>query len=70
MYQEKSYPPREPHGANLLVFAELKPNHRRDYLDGWSHATIGAPARKPPEASQEFFNFGAIEARALTAPAQ
>lgn len=69
MHQEPTYPPREPHGARLLVFASLKPYHRRDYLDGWAHATIGVPAQKRADADEAFFNFGAIEARLLTAPA-
>lgn len=66
--QERPYPPREAHGARLLEFAGLKPEHRSAYLDGWAHATIGTPAQRPPNVDQAFFNFGAIESRILTAP--
>lgn len=66
MHQEPKYPPMLDTG--FVDFAGLRPNHRRDYLDGWGYATIQVPPNRPDGASAEYFNRGSIEARALTAP--
>jgi hypothetical protein len=59
--QPKKYPPLDASGRP--IFAELKPEHRRDYLDGWGFATIGVPSARPTDANVIFFELGATEAR-------
>jgi hypothetical protein len=48
--------------ASTVVFKDLKPEERRDYLDGWGHETIGLPAKQPASPSK-MFNRGVIEAK-------
>lgn len=63
---QDQYPPREADGS--IRFSGLRPEHRREYLDGWGHATVACPPVEPslsPEALL-FFRIGAADARRLT----
>jgi hypothetical protein len=59
-HSPSSTPPQRADGS--LAFEQLLPEHRRDYLDGWSAATIGGTSPRTV-TSERFFKAGVIEAR-------
>jgi hypothetical protein len=55
-------PPARADGS--IAFELLTANERREYLDGWGHATIKVPAVARPAGECFWFDFGRIEGKA------